>query len=247
MQRDAALFRFIRGLIGGTAASRQGERYCLPDGRSAAAATIVELIRSGAIAGDSRQCAANDVTSAWLKRALLDQDAFRAQHQITEQMPDGRLIDLTESPLRRLALGPSPFLSPHHVEAGERVRSSTARSQLSPRTTMNYSPTNAPSGHAGSPTDLSDMALDARRALADIHRLLPRDCAGVVIDVCGFLKGLQEVERDRGWPRRSAKLVLRIGLDQLAQHYGLTPIAVGKTTGRARAWLDEGARPDRFG
>ena len=69
----------------------------------------------------------------------------------------------------------------------------------------------------------------------EIHRDLPADCAGVVIDVCGWLKGLQEVERERGWPRRSAKLVLRIGLEQLAQHFGLGPYAVGKTRGRSGA------------
>ena len=82
--------------------------------------------------------------------------------------------------------------------------------------------------------------------LDDIHRRLPAECAGVVFDVCGWLKGLQEVERDRGWPRRSAKLVLRIGLDHLAEHYGLSPVAVGRSGSRPRGWMEDGARPDRF-
>ncbi len=64
------------------------------------------------------------------------------------------------------------------------------------------------------------------RPSREIHDILPRDCAGVVLDVCGFLKGLQQVEIERGWPRRSAKLVLRIGLDRLAEHYGFSPRAV---------------------
>ena len=89
------------------------------------------------------------------------------------------------------------------------------------------------------------MAADARRDLARLHAVLPHDCAGVVLDVCGLLKGLQEVERDRGWPRRSAKLVLRIGLEQLAQHYGLGAAARGAETRRKRSWLGEGAgRPN---
>jgi len=91
------------------------------------------------------------------------------------------------------------------------------------------------------------MAADARRALAEIDRALPRDCAGVVFDVCGLLKGLQEVERDRGWPRRSAKLVLRIGLEQLAQHYGFGPVARGRAIAQVRQWMDDGARPGVFG
>ncbi|MEO9230043.1 MAG: DUF6456 domain-containing protein [Devosia sp.] len=94
--------------------------------------------------------------------------------------------------------------------------------------------------------EISDLAADARREVARLHTVLPRDCAGVVMDVCGLLKGLQEVERDRGWPRRSAKLVLRIGLEQLAQHYGLEPFAMGQTNHRRRTWMDEGARPERF-
>jgi hypothetical protein len=96
------------------------------------------------------------------------------------------------------------------------------------------------------PSDISDLAAEARKALAEIPKILPVDCAGVVLDVCGLLKGLQTVESERGWPRRSAKLVLRIGLDQLARHYGLDPNAVGRP-GRNRAWMGQGARPERFG
>ena len=95
--------------------------------------------------------------------------------------------------------------------------------------------------------DLSDLAADARKAVAEIHQALPAECAGVVLDVCGWLKGLQEVERERGWPRRSAKLVLRIGLEQLAQHYGLGPFAIGKETAPSRGWIGEGARPEMIG
>jgi hypothetical protein len=68
-----------------------------------------------------------------------------------------------------------------------------------------------------------------------------------VLDVCGLLKGLQEVERERGWPRRSAKLVLRIGLEHLAQHYGFGAVARGKVKGRTRQWMDGEARPSVFG
>jgi hypothetical protein len=108
---------------------------------------------------------------------------------------------------------------------------------------MNYSGVPADRKAGNGAGDISDLAADARRAVADIHRDLPTECAGVVIDVCGWLKGLQEVERERGWPRRSAKLVLRIGLDQLAHIYGIGPYAVGRDKGRSRHWLEDGARP----
>ena len=178
-----------------------------------------------------------------------DGNAFAAQHRITVPGPDGTELNLAESPLARLAAatkGEAPFLERHQVEAGERVRKLVERAQLQPRLTMSYSASRTAGNRQQAATEISDMAADARKAVADIHRVLPRDCANVVIDVCGLLKGLQQVERDRGWPRRSAKLVLRIGLEQLAQHYGLSPVAIGEPNRKPRQWMGEGARPERF-
>ena len=156
---------------------------------------------------------------------------------------EGRQVNLAESPLSRLAAGERAFLEPHHLVAGERVRALVERSRLQPRLTMTYSGVPAGGGRPSGPGELSDMAVDARRKLDAIHRALPPECAGVVIDVCGWLKGLQDVERDRGWPRRSAKLVLRIGLDQLARHFGLGPYGLGETRVPQRGWM-AGERPE---
>ena len=68
--------------------------------------------------------------------------------------------------------------------------------------------------------DLSDNALDARSRLEQAVAVLGPDLSGVVLDVCCFLKGLEGIERERRWPPRSAKLMLRTGLDLLAAHYG---------------------------
>jgi hypothetical protein len=170
-------------------------------------------------------------------------DDLQAQHRIDGIDREGRHINFAESPLSRLVVGDRAFLAPHHIEAAERVRALVDRAQLQPRTTMNYSGVPAGGKRQGShAADIPDMAIDARRVLEEIHRELPAECAGVVLDVCGWLKGLQEVERDRGWPRRSAKLVLRIGLEQLAQHFGLGPYAIGRNRVSQRSWLD-GERP----
>lgn len=247
MLPETSLHRFVRGLLGGMTAERRGAAYVLADGRRATASQITALISSGAVAGSDCECRANAETRNWLKRARLDADAFAGQHRVTGTTPDGAAINLAESPLARLAAGEAAFLERHHVEAGERIRRLVERAQLQPRLTMTYSASRTAGNQQQTATDISDLAADARKALADIHHLLPRDCAGVVLDVCGLLKGLQEVERDRGWPRRSAKLVLRIGLEQLAQHYGLGPSAVGRPSRKPRIWQDDGARPDKFG
>jgi hypothetical protein len=201
------------------------------------------------IDADGAGCRANLGTAQWLKRQLLDEDAFAAQHRIEARDADGTVLNLAESPLARLALAAGEaeaFLRPHQVEAGERLRRLVERAHLQPRLTMSYSAAHTASKGAGHAGEIGDMAADARKALAELHRQLPRDCAEVVLDVCGFGKGLQQIETERGWPRRSAKLVLRIGLDRLAEVYGIGEAAVGAETRRRRAWMD-GARVAMFG
>lgn len=243
MQPRNKLLHFVRELLGGDGALARGTYYVTTGGRRAAASDVMQLVRAGAIDGDHAGCRANGATAGWLKRMMIDCDAFQAQHRQLAHDAEGRAINLKESPLMRLAAGEAAFLERHHVETGERVRRLVERAQLRQRLTMSYSGVGR-EGKAGSKaSEISEMAADARRAVADIYRTLPPECAGVVVDVCGWLKGLQEVERERGWPRRSAKLVLRIGLDQLARHYGIDPHARGRATGPQRGWIEAGARP----
>ena len=253
---DRRTIRFVRALLAGDEAmpmpsghfaARDGDRKVMLD-----ASEVRELIAHGVLQGDGKACLATREARGWVKRQLVAEDGFAAQHRTEVPGPEGQVLNLDESPLARLAAASrgetAPFLERHQVEAGERVRRLVERARLQQRLTMDYSGahTAARGGAQGASAEISDFAADARRALAEIHLLLPRDCAGVVLDVCGLLKGLQTVESERGWPRRSAKLVLRIGLEQLAQHYGLAPVAVGVESRRRRAWLGEGARPERF-
>lgn len=244
MPCEKSMQRFIRGLMGGEVATLTGSVYLTGSKRFAALTDVEKLIRSGAITGDGRECRANGDTANWLRRAMLDHDAFQAQHRLDSTDKEGVRINLAESPLSRLVAGEHSFLEPHHIEAAERIRGLVERAQLRPRTTINYSGAAAGGTQKNVANDLSDLAVDSRRILAKIHAELPAECAGVVLDVCGWLKGLQQVERDRGWPRRSAKLVLRIGLEQVAQQLGLGPHAIGKAHGRQRHWLGDGARPE---
>jgi hypothetical protein len=246
---------FVRALLAGGAATPDDKgRFVIADTERRVIlpnAQVRDLLAAGVLVGGPEQVRAADGARTWLRRQLLAPGEYAAQHRTLVTAADGAIINLAESPLARLATAApgeaSPFLESHQVEAGERVRRLAERACLQPRTTMSYDAAHTARTKGGNHVaDLGDLAADARRALAEIHTILPRDCAGVVLDVCGLLKGLQTVENERGWPRRSAKLVLRIGLDQLARHYGLAAEATGPASRRDRAWLDAGARPQRF-
>lgn len=225
--------RFVRALLPDRTARREADSFMLERPGASLdlpAKTAMALAELGVLVIGGGLCRPGPHARAWL-----------AARNAPQQVP---LLDLDESPLARLAttIGDDgqPFLQPHHVEAGERLRRLVERARLSQRVTMSYDDTRRAGRSAGrNPApDLADTAIDARRRLAEITAVLPEECAGVVFDVCGLLKGLQVVETERRWPRRSAKLVLRIGLDQLARHFGLAATANGRPGG-TRSWLSE--------
>ena len=147
--------------------------------------------------------------------------------------------------LERFAAGKHPFLDKHHLAAAERLERLVQRACLSPRLTMSYgSYTVASHGQGNLARDLSDRAADARSRINALAERLPSDCWDVLFDVCGLGLGLQEIEVARQWPRRSAKLVLRIGLEQLAREFGLAPHIAGRQGGRVSGWLER--RPPMF-
>jgi len=244
MRARKPALRFVRALLAAAEAVRDGDNFRVVTTSGAvllAAGDVRALQAEGVLGGDARRALVLPGTAQWLKRQMLEADAFAAQHREEAPGPEGTVLNLAESPLARLAApsgGEPAFLARHQVEAGERVRRLVERARLSPRLTMSYSAAHVAGGrgarHAG---EMSDMAADARKALARLHADLPRDCADVVLDVCGLEKGLQQVETERGWPRRSAKLVLRIGLDRLAEVWGIGAAAVGRGSG-TRAWME---------
>lgn len=231
--------RFVRALLAGAEPRRHD------DGLEAAGVAIGQeefraLVADGVLDDVGR---ARPESRTWVRRQICEEDAFAAQHRLEMVDPDGLRLNLDESPLGRLATGKTPFLARHQVEAGERVRRLWERAQMQPRLTMSYGGARVAGGRGrAGMAEISDLAADARRQLSLLHEALPADCAGVVIDVCGLLKGLQQVEIERRWPRRSAKLVLRIGLEQAAVFFGLTGSPAGRS--KPRIW---GERPTVVG
>ncbi|GGD93955.1 hypothetical protein GCM10011390_10840 [Aureimonas endophytica] len=152
-----------------------------------------------------------------------------------------------ESPLARLATrrGPDgqPFLAPAEAMAGERLRADFTRGGLMPSVTQRWDGTpRAGKGMAGGAGDLALSALDARRRVdAALHAVGP-ELADILLDICCFLKGLELVERERRWPARSAKLLLKAALGALARHYGFERQAEAGNS-RIRRWAAPDAKP----
>ena len=158
-----------------------------------------------------------------------------------------------ESPLawlaRRKDKDGQPMIAEPELTAGERLRSDFYFAQMTPRITANWSLLmGAGGGKPGSPdmgAEVSDAVHAAqhrvRRALAAVGPEL----AGVLIDVCCHLRGLEWVERQYKWRRGVAKHMLLVALRQLARHYGiLSDTDPRAATPRAiNQWGVEGYKP----
>jgi hypothetical protein len=181
------------------------------------------------------------------------EDRFAAQHRriVVRAIVHGGApvaVNETESPLawlaRRKGRDGAPFLSPAQIEAGARFGRDVTVAQLLPRVTSDWSGAATSSGAGPRVPDVGDMALAARQRLDRAANAVGPELHGLLIDICGFQKGLEFVERERSWPPRAGKVVLRLALDRLAAHYGLGSQARGPDAARRiEQWGAEDYRP----
>lgn len=158
-------------------------------------------------------------------------------------------INDRESPLawlrQRRDKDGQPMISALAFEAGERLRTDFERALLSPRVTAAWNPAAVPSrtsrGAPGAGLEIAESVVGARQRVDAAVRAVGPELSGILLDVCCFLHGLEEAERNRGWPRRAGKVVLQLALAHLARHYGLDRQAAGD--GRVRNWATPDNRP----
>lgn len=163
-------------------------------------------------------------------------------------------INDDESPLswlrRRKDRSGAAMISQVQFDAGERLRSDFWFAQMTPRTTMNWSamaPSQRGRRYGASAASSADVREGASAAAERVRRALAAvgpELAGVLVDVCCHLKGLEEAERAAGWPQRSGKIVLQLALSALARHYGIAR-ENDRSTGVAnvRHWGADDFRP----
>lgn len=249
------LLRYLsQGAAGIIAEGRTAETTLRRNGENArafATALVADAVARGLILRHGRNVALDFPGRSWLKRTLAGDDGFAAQHGERRQAVmdvDGArqavTVNAAESPLAALARlkqkDGRPFLDERAFRAGERLRADFTRGQLQPRISANWEASVAAKGaRNGGIADLTDAALAARMRVERALAAVGPELSGVLIDVCCFLKGLETVERERQWPVRSGKLMLRTALSVLARHY-----EPPQRARQSHRWGAEGYRPE---
>jgi hypothetical protein len=180
---------------------------------------------------------------------LAQHGVVRASRQEERVAPDALLVNESESPLawlaRRKDANGRPMIDAAQFAAGERLRADFTRAAMTPRTGANLT---APIAHGrrgggDSGAHYSDLVIAAKERLNHALEAAGPEFSGLLLDVCCFLKGLETVESERGWPRRTSKIVLGLALDRLARHYGIAVKISGKDRVPLRSWQADDARP----
>ena len=165
-------------------------------------------------------------------------------HELVENGQSRTVSKVTaESPIDYLASRKDKngvsLLGKTEWSAGDRLRTDFTRANMLPSIGMRWGEPIRVSGGAGGGATQTDAALAARVRVTKALEAVGPEFSGLLIDVCCFLKGLEQVEMERGWPQRSAKVMLRAGLSILARHY--LPAAKGAAI--IRSWGTEDYRP----
>lgn len=190
-------------------------------------------LANGLIEPDGKDYVLADAGKSWLRRRLCAGDEYAAQHQerkVRFVEFDGicrpAIVNDTESPLRWLAKRKDktgkPMLEAYQIEAGERLRADYQFAGLTSKVTSSWNP--AASSNSGGANDAAahqDNIMAARQRVVRAVAAVGPELAGILVDVCCHLKGLEDAEKNEGWPQRSGKVILQLALTKLARHYGL--------------------------
>ncbi|MGM0586042.1 MAG: DUF6456 domain-containing protein [Pseudomonadota bacterium] len=188
------------------------------------------LKRALAEDGEARRRAAEGATPGLAEAP----SPFARQHQLDGErlVPerDGarrQRVNLGESPLgwlaKRKGSDGRAFLAPEELAAGERLREDFEIAQLGPRVTQDWRrflTPGEPGGSGGGGRGPAEGPSAARDRLAKALEALGPGLNDVALRACCFLEGLEATERRMGWSARSGKVVLKIALGRLAEHYG---------------------------
>lgn len=192
--------------------------------------------------GDAGELVLSEAGYAWVRRAEHDagkqgdmpqSTAYQRQHQSLDMQTvelDGRVervaVNLCESPLGWLAgrkdKSGQSLLRKSHVEAGEKLRQDYEAGHFEGHLTAVYEPVPLAGGRwVGVHMNASERRVMAKAHYDAAMKAMGPGLSDVAFSVCCHQRGLTFTERELGWPSRSAKVILKIALDRLAEHYGM--------------------------
>ena len=126
-------------------------------------------------------------------------------------------VNLMESPLTWLhARG---HLSDRQFDAGECLRADWERAQLAPGVTMRWDVVRITGQGGERGLNASERQIAAKARFDGALAAAGPGLADVLWRVVCAGEGLPDAERALGWPARSGKLVLKLGLDRVADFY----------------------------
>lgn len=205
IEREVAHVLVLRDLITATEAKGKIMRYQITAaGRSALKETLDGQPAAGFAEAPTRFDAKNDDGEPGVRRLH---------------------YNLAESPLaglaRRRDKDGKPFLNDALVRVGERLREDFELAQMGPRTTQSWESFLTSGARSGSgPAEATGTgAAAARVRVEDALAFLGPGLGDVALRCCCYLEGLESAEKRMGWSARSGKIVLRIALQRLQQHY----------------------------
>lgn len=154
--------------------------------------------------------------------------------------------NLREDPLALLARQERGGFAvpPAAIAAGERLRRDIHQASLPPKTTSNWDRLVVDGAGPGSGLTLSEAQAAARARVNAALVAVGPDLAGPLFDLCGFSRGIGDIERGLALPVRSGKVVIALALRALARHYGFSDEARGAVRQPIRRWGTPDSRPD---
>ena len=138
--------------------------------------------------------------------------------------PTPHKVNLAESPVtllaRRKGKDGKAFLDTNLVTAGERLREDFELSQMGPNVTQNWdSFLTGPSKHLYPDSGVGTGSTSALKRFRGAMNALGPGLSDIALHCCCLQNGLEIAEKRLGWSARSGKVVLRIALQRLQQHY----------------------------
>lgn len=215
---------------------------------------LAHLLEAGAVAcavrAGSSDFRITEAGRARLKRADSDSETpFADQHRtiakVSVENGETLRVNLREDPLEMFRRAKAAFflIGEAELAAGDRFRRDLTLAQTLPQVTANWSRlvVDGASYHDG--LSVSERVVAARARVDAAMKAVGPDFSGILIDVCGFSKGLEAVEKEHNLPQRAGKVALGYGLRALARHYGLSSAAVGRAKAPMQSWGAPDFRP----